>query len=47
MAWLGKPDLMKKIQPNYGELVKSNQQYKTPGTPHYGVVRVKENGENI
>jgi hypothetical protein len=47
MAWLGQPHLMKRLQTNYGELVKSNQQYKTPGTPHYGVVRVKENGEKI
>ena len=47
MAWLGQPHLMKRLETNYGALVKSNQQYRTPGTPNFGVVRTKENETKI
>ncbi|MGL4341755.1 MAG: reverse transcriptase domain-containing protein, partial [Lactococcus lactis] len=47
-AWLGQPHQMKKIEKSYGHLIMDNKQvYKTPGTPSYGVVRVKENENRI
>jgi hypothetical protein len=38
-AWLGQPHLIKSLEKKFGDLVKSLQQYKTPGTPGIGVTR--------
>jgi hypothetical protein len=40
-AWLGQPHQAKKLEMNFGDLVKSCQSYKTPGTPNVGIVQPK------
>ena len=41
-AWLGQPHLIKKLEKKFGDMVKHLMEYKTPGTPHTGVVRPKD-----
>jgi hypothetical protein len=41
-AWLGQPHLIKKLKKKFGEMVKGLMKYRTPGTPHTGIVRPKE-----
>jgi hypothetical protein len=41
-AWLGQPHLIKKLEKKFGEMVMGLMKYKTPGTPHTGIVRPKE-----
>ena len=38
-AWLGQPHLISNLKGTFGELVKGNRTYKTPGTPHLNMVR--------
>ena len=40
-AWIGQPHLVHKIKEKFGDKVKKLQKYKTPGTPHVGLVRAK------
>jgi hypothetical protein len=46
-AWLGQPHLIKNLESKFGDLVKSSQTYRTPGTPGQGVPRPKEGDEKI
>jgi hypothetical protein len=46
-AWLGQPHLVKNLEKKFGDLVKSSQKYRTPGTPGQGVLRPKEGDERI
>jgi hypothetical protein len=46
-AWLGQPHLIKNLENKFGDLVKTSQTYKTPGTPGQGVLRPKEGDEKI
>ena len=46
-AWLGQPHLIKSLEQKFGDLVKSSQTYRTPGTPGTGVLRPKEGDERI
>lgn len=46
-AWIGQPHMVKKIQKVFGEEVKSNQKYKTPGTPGHGLIRPKADEDKI
>ena len=41
-AWLGQPHLIKNLDKKFGEMVKSGQTYRTPGTPGLGIIRPKE-----
>jgi hypothetical protein len=41
-AWIGQPHLMKKIKDTFWNQVAKLQKYKTPGTPHVGIMRPKE-----
>jgi len=45
-AWIGQPHLIKKIASKFGDKVKNLPKYKTPGTPHIGLVRPNE-GDNV
>jgi hypothetical protein len=47
VAWLGQPHQTKKIKANYEELVKDCQQYKTPGTPNFGIVHPKKDDPKV
>jgi hypothetical protein len=38
-GWIHQPNLIKKIEKKFGPLVKSFQQYKTPGTPGGSILR--------
>ena len=38
-AWLGQPSLMKNLEKRFGAMVKENQMYLTPGTPHLRITR--------
>jgi hypothetical protein len=38
-GWICQPHLIKKIEKKFGPLVKSLQQYKTPGTPGGSILR--------
>ena len=40
--WIGQPHMIKKIEDTFGEMVKKNQNYKTPGTPHHRIVKPTE-----
>jgi transposase InsO family protein len=46
-AWLGQPHLIKNLENKFGDLVKTSQKYRTPGTPGQGVLRPKEGDERI
>ena len=46
-AWIGQPHLLKKMEQNFKHLIKDKQQYKTPGTPHQGIVRPVEGESKI
>jgi hypothetical protein len=38
--------MIKKIENTFGEMIKGNQNYKTPGTPHHQIVKpTKETGK--
>ena len=41
-AWIGQPHLLKRLDTNFGDLVKSKQEYLTPGTPNITITKVKE-----
>ncbi len=34
--------MIKKFENTFGEIVKRNQNYKTPGTPHHHIVKPTE-----
>ena len=38
-AWLGQPHLIKKLEKVFGEEVAGVKQFKTPGTPNFGIIR--------
>ena len=38
-GYLSQPHLIISLKKNFGDLVKSKQKYKTPGTPGQGVMR--------
>ena len=40
-AWLGQPHLIAKLEKTFKDLVKDLTTYKTPGTPHQGILRIK------
>jgi hypothetical protein len=40
--WIGQPHMIKKIENTFREMVKRNQNYKTPGTPHHRIVKPTE-----
>ena len=44
-AWIGQPHLIQNLQDKFGDIVKDLQSYKTPGTPHQGIVCPTE--ENV
>jgi hypothetical protein len=46
-AWIGQPHLLKGLEKKFGDMVKSSQTYRTPGTPGKGVQRPKEGDERI
>jgi len=46
-AWLGQPHMIKKIEKVFGEKVARLREYKTPGTPGFGIVRPKDDSERI
>ena len=46
-AWIGQPNMIKKILKVFGEEVKSLQKYRTPGTPGHGLVRPKAEEDKI
>ena len=46
-AWLGQPHMVKKIEQTFGEAVASLTKYKTPGTPHFGIVRPKDGDPRV
>ena len=46
-AWLGQPHMIKKIEKAFGEKVSRLREYKTPGTPGFGIVRPKDDSEKI
>jgi hypothetical protein len=46
-AWLGQPHLIKNLEKKFGDLVKSSQTYRTPGTPGQGVLRPREGDKRI
>jgi hypothetical protein len=46
-AWLGQPHLIKRMEKTFGDLVKGNQKYMTPGTPGYNLVRPQNDNEKI
>jgi hypothetical protein len=44
--WIGQPHMIKKIEKTFGEMVKRNQNYRTPCTPHHQIVKpTKEMGK--
>jgi hypothetical protein len=44
--WIGQPHMIKKIENASIEMVKRNQKYKMPGTPHHHIVYLtKETGK--
>ncbi len=44
-TWIGQTHLMKMMEQKFNHLAKDKQTYKTPGTPHQGIVRPID-GEN-
>jgi hypothetical protein len=46
-AWLGQLHLIKNLDKKFGEMVKSGQTYRTPGTPGLGIIRPKEGDKTI
>ena len=46
-AWIGQPHLIQKIKEKFGKDVKNLQKYKTPGTPHTGIIRPTENDKEM
>ena len=44
-AWMGQPHLIKKLVKKFGEKVKKMKEYETPGTPGFGVLKIKEKEE--
>ena len=46
-ARIGQPHLLKSLEKKFGDKVKQNQTYKTPGTPGKGVIRPKEGDTTI
>jgi hypothetical protein len=46
-AWLGQPHLIKNLESKFGDLVKTSQKYRTPGTPGQGVMRPLKGDEKI
>jgi hypothetical protein len=46
-AWLGQPHLIKRMEKTFGELVKGNYKYQTPGTPGYNLVRPTSESEKL
>jgi hypothetical protein len=46
-AWLGQPHQTKKIKAKYEELMKDCQQYKTPGTPNFGIMHPKKDDPKV
>jgi hypothetical protein len=47
IAWIGQPHQVKKLEDNFGEMVRSCQRYKTPGTPNFGIVQPKGDDPRI
>ena len=45
--WIGQPHLMKKICNVFGPIVKKMAKYKTPGSPHVGIIRPSEDDSLI
>lgn len=46
-AWLGQPNLIKKLEKKFQSLVSNLQTYRTPGTPGQGVMRPQTEEEKI
>jgi len=44
---LGKPHMIQEIEKVFGEKVSRMREYKTPGTPGFGIVRPKDDSERI
>jgi len=38
-AWIGQPHLVKKIESQFGDMLKKLPRYKTPGTPNLGIYK--------
>jgi Reverse transcriptase (RNA-dependent DNA polymerase) len=46
-AWMGQQGMIKKIEQNFGEMVKGVMPCKTPGTPNYNITQPKPSDELI
>lgn len=44
---MGQPHMLKKMEKKFGKMVQSNQTYRTPGTPGFGIRGLKEDGKAI
>jgi hypothetical protein len=47
IAWIGQPQQVKKLEDNFGEMIRSCQKYKTPGTSNFGIVQPKGDDPRI
>ena len=46
-AWIGQPHLIKKLEKKFGDLVRAKYDYKTPGTPGFGIRLTKEDENGL